>query len=693
MVSITLLGVKGLAVASAGLFSLASGAPISTSATNTTETVTDSTNVATTSTPALTTGGEAAAISSAQSSNVPSWDMTDYKNHLLLSLSQIPDSKAPDNDEESREFQLAADLFGITTAQMAKVQLETTDSELAEPADDMTPDETISELANNKVLDRLALEARDESEPAIVLEETLDERKNKLFMKQRQDMAGFYVGLVNGTPYRWKRIGKKFKDVDSALLSKLFREDIQPGEPLTVYVRTWSQKAEALIKYELVGTSEKTWFKLRISPGRPHQVTVEYGGALETVAAGDEGKRGSIVDLGVDRGVSCATFYLTGSEGRFLSNDAPANWMHTMMEEIGNYTLRDVMLPRSHHAGMYTLDDSMGLGNRANTFTQDFSVYDQLKVGGVRVIDSRPVLKRKSNKVHESHGSKVAGLYHGTLGVSHDSMIDQINRFNDDYPGELIIIDVDGREMRGDKHFNQLDAAGVAHIVESFKRLKHRAVLVPGEDIARIPLSRFIGDGQSAVVIRMEEHRIRNLPGEGYPGATQGFVTSDELPYHKHWSNMKKLGRMVKDQIGRLSDYKDGSFRKLYASDFLLTQKGIDVLFGAPIREINEEVWRMLVGVFWPFFHKDVYPNWIAMDSIRGSELRGIAMAVNECLVAKRCGKLGDRVPDAEDFKFRQTFAAEDRTSIQNATTTQSADTTTTKSANATTTLSADSNN
>ncbi|OAA37977.1 LysM domain-containing protein [Beauveria brongniartii RCEF 3172] len=651
MVSIKFIGVKGLAAASAGLFSLASCAPMSAShATSITEAVTDSTNVATTSTPP-----------SAQT-------MTVSDNDMLQSLSPIPDSNVPGEAEETGELvHRVAGLFGVTTAQMVKVQLEKTDPELAEPANGVRPDEATSKLTNLTLLGGLGLEAEIGIDPATMMEEDYDERKNKMFMKRRQQKDKLMVGLVNGTPYTWKRIGLEFNDMHREI-TKTFRQVILPGEPFAVYARTLSEEAEAMVQYELEGTSEKTWFTLRISSGEPHQVTVEYGGALETVANGDEGKRGSVVDLNVDRGVSCATFYLTGSEGRFLSNDAPANWMHTMLEEIGNYTLLDVMLPRSHHAGMYTLNGGVGIGfgGRGNTWTQDFSVYDQLKVGGVRVIDSRLVLTRRRRQVFESHGSKIAGVFHGSLGVSHDSMINQINRFNDEYPGELIIIDVDGHEMRDNKKFNQLSSAGVAHVVESFKRLKHRAVLVPGEDIAQIPINRFIGDGKSAVIIRMEEYRIRGLP-KGYPGATEGFITNNELPYHKHWSNMDNADRMLKDQTEKLLEYKDGRFRQLYVSDFLLTQKGIAVLFGTPIRVMNEEAWKKLIEAFWGVFRKDVFPNWLAMDAIRGGELRGIAMTVNECLVAKRCGKLGNRAPDAKDIKLADT------TTSANATTTESA--------------------
>ncbi|KAM3494780.1 hypothetical protein MY3957_001911 [Beauveria namnaoensis] len=664
MVSVKSIGVKGLAATSVGLFSLVSCAPISaTDATSITEAVTGSTNVASTSN------------SPSAPNNTLSREMTGSDDDLLHDLPQIPNANVSDNAEVSGELvNRVAGLFGVTTAQMIRVQLENTDPELAEPANGVRSDHATSKIANFNDNFKVNLQhIGGPDEPGSVkntaAEEAHDERVNKQFMRSRQSREKLMVGLVNGTPYTWKRIGIEFNDMDQKM-SQTFREIILPGEPFAAYAYTHDKKAKAMVQYELVGTSEKTWFTLRISSGEPHQVTVEYGGALETVANGNEGKRGSVVDLNVDRGVACATFYLTGSEGRFLSNDAPVNWMHTMLEEIGNHTLREIMLPRSHHAGMYTLNggDGVGFGGRGNTWTQDYSVYDQLKIGGVRVIDSRLVLTRREKKVFESHGSKVAGAWHGSLGVSHDSMIKQINRFNDEYPGELIIIDVDGREMRDNKRFNQLDAAGVAHVVESFKRLKHRAVLVPGEDIAQIPINRLIGDGKSAVIIRMEEYRTRNLPGEGYPSATEGFITNNELPYHKHWSNMDNAEKMLKDQTEKLLEYKDGRFRQLYVSDFLLTQKGIAVIFGNPIRVINEAAWKKLIETFWGVFRKDVFPNWLAMDAIRGGELRGIAMTVNECLVAKRCGKLGNRAPDAEDIKLAHT------TTSANATTTQSAD-------------------
>ncbi|TQV93940.1 LysM domain-containing protein [Cordyceps javanica] len=561
-------------------------------------------------------------------------------------------------EEAKKDLEHIAGLLGITAEQMTRLKFGSTDPELSGPDNGSSPaganialpagieielpGESNSDLGISAV--HPIKFSPGDTEDVDIFKKTRYEQDTEKRMRKTQDKKKVLVGLVNGTPYRWQLMGVSGGYMDSLFVQKLPRI-IEPGLSVTVHADTQRELTYAEVRYRLLGTTEEMWFVLKISTGYPHQVTVEYGGALETVGRGDEGSRGSVVDLGVDRGVSIPTFALAGVEGRFYANDAPPNWMSSMMQDIGSYTLRDVMLPRSHHSGMYTLRKSEGLGSGANTITQDYSVYDQLKVGGVRVLDCRPVVESNGG-IYEAHGTKISGVYHGALGVSHTSMIAQINQFNDDYPGELIIIDVNGQETLDGTKFNRLGAAGFATIVESFKRLKHRAVLVAGEDMSKVALDRILCDGQSAVVVRMEEYNIRDV--ESWPGAAEGFITAVELPYRKHWSDERNANRMAQDQIDTLKrEREDGNASAVYITEFILTQQGLDLISGSRVTDLNRDTWVLLVAALWPNFRGQYYPNWLAMDAIRGSELRGIAMTVNQCFVAKRCDTLNGRVPDA----------------------------------------------
>lgn len=504
---------------------------------------------------------------------------------------------------------------------------------------------------NSTILVKPTTETGGEENKSIhsrALEITKDEKEVIKQLANSQKESGFWLGLLNGTPYRWELMTVKGDDV-GASFSILLPDVLQPGQSVTWEAKMKSDDAQAEVRYNLVGTKEESWLTLNIHRGFPHKVTVKYGGALETVGLADSGKRGSVVDLGVARGAVCATFFLTGAEGRFYANDAPGNWMHTMLDDIGNYTLRDVMLPRSHRAGMYTGHKRYGLGNRINTFTQDFSIYYQLNVAGVRVFDLSPLLD-KDGRIWESHGTFRAPKFHGGTGVSHDSLVAQINQFNDDFPGELIILDVRGDGMRSGKDFRPLHGEGVRQVIDSLRRLNHRAVLEPGKDMTRMRIANIIGGGggnKSAVVIRMPEDRIPGLPpGHGWPGAKYGFVTETELPVVRQWSNKGDENEMLYDQIAALQKHRgSGRGQPLFESDLLLTLKGKALVGRTSVTELNAPAWIMLVDRFWTAFKGAAYPNWVAMDAIRDSSLRGVAMAVNQCFVAKRCGTLGGRVP------------------------------------------------
>lgn len=601
-------------------------------------------------------------------------------------MTELVSFDRPFAEDRRREGVSAGDLsrFGITAEQLETFQLEepyeepvksaaktaldqadtallnstlhvkrTTESEVEEGGARTLSQADIAFL-NSTIHVKPTTETRGEEKKSIhsrALEVTKDEKEVIKQLANSQKESGFWVGLLNGTPYRWELMTVKGDDV-GASFSILLPDVLQPGQSVTWEAKMNSDDAQAEVRYNLVGTKEESWLTLNIHRGFPHKVTVKYGGALETVGLADSGKRGSVVDLGVARGAVCATFFLTGAEGRFYANDAPGNWMHTMLDDIGNYTLRDVMLPRSHRAGMYTGHKRYGLGNRINTFTQDFSIYYQLNVAGVRVFDLSPLLD-KDGRIWESHGTMRAPQFHGGTGVSHDSLIAQINQFNDDFPGELIILDVRGDGMRSGKGFRPLHGEGVRQVIDSFRRLNHRAVLVPGKDMTRMRIADIIGGGgdgnKSAVVIRMPANRIPGLPpGHGWPGAKHGFVSEFELPVVRQWSNKGDENEMLYDQVAALEKHRgSGSGQPLFESDLLLTLKGKALVGRTSVAELNAPAWVMLVDRFWTAFKGVVYPNWVAMDAIRDSSLRGVAMAVNQCFVAKRCGTLGGRVPGA----------------------------------------------
>ncbi|KAK4203357.1 pectate lyase superfamily protein-domain-containing protein [Triangularia verruculosa] len=126
--------------------------------------------------------------------------------------------------------------------------------------------------------------------------------------------------------------------------------------------------------------------------------------------------------------------------GYWSSANPPVAWMHAILDIIGDRKLKYVCMPGSHDAGISKIDGNTALANWANTQTQWLDFYGQL-MRGSRWFDVRPCLGN-GGKHMLCHYTVTAGLAVGGNGLSVDDMINQINSFMDDHPGELIILDV-----------------------------------------------------------------------------------------------------------------------------------------------------------------------------------------------------------------------------------------------------------
>jgi hypothetical protein len=137
-----------------------------------------------------------------------------------------------------------------------------------------------------------------------------------------------------------------------------------------------------------------------------------------------------------------AQFTLTGNEnvGYWVNTVAPVNWMHNTLSVIGDRKLKYVCMPGSHDAGMSTLSTTFFVGNEDNTITQIVDIYGQL-LAGSRWFDLRPCLDN-GGKSYLCHVTVSGSVVVGGLGQTVDDAISNINQFMHDYPGELVILDI-----------------------------------------------------------------------------------------------------------------------------------------------------------------------------------------------------------------------------------------------------------
>ncbi|KAJ4327312.1 hypothetical protein N0V84_002210 [Fusarium piperis] len=459
------------------------------------------------------------------------------------------------------------------------------------------------------------------------------------------------ITLINATPYRWTKGHTHSYQLVSWDLN--WPNHIEPGQTVRVTTSTeamspWDAAGEVV--YHLEGVSKPASFEIRrrtppsknriFGGGLPNELSVTYRENLETLK---RPKKSVNMLKWWDFPGSCQ-WVLAGKEGDFIADDAGPGWMSERMDHIGQIPLRELAIPRSHHAGMYKMNEAFGLGSLYNTITQYKDLTYQLTEGGVRVIDIRPFLKygKRGYETWESHGSIFGGKWHGGLGVTLKDMVDQVNAFNEKHPGELIIWDIHPSQALVRRHAEgtvvQMSEGDRAIMYNEFKRLKHRLEVPNGRDLTQWPLERFVGNKTSGVLIRTRREWRED---ESWPGGSEGFVTEANFPVHQLWANSPDTPGLIDATVKDLKERKTDRSSTLFFADWILTQQGFDVAFGNKfIAEMAITTYKAMFYELWEALTMDRYPNWIATDGIRSNELKSFAMAINHCLAGGRCGKI-----------------------------------------------------
>ncbi|KAL7957410.1 PLC-like phosphodiesterase [Trichoderma compactum] len=498
----------------------------------------------------------------------------------------------------------------------------------------------------NKALDLLKPETA-------ILEEQPNSTRNvsmrgEINKRQWRPLPDPHITLINATPYKWQR--GYIHQYQMPDWENDFPQLIYPGELAGVLIqpskgyRDWADSAAEVV-YHLVGTSEPMSFMVKFN-NRHDTLKVEF---LESLSSMNNAKA-SVHDFEIknfpDSGVA---FIIAGEEGDFITNDPPIDWMQAMLPELADKPLREIVLGRSHHSGLWSSHISTGFAMPGNTVTQSVHLREQLGNGGIRVLDFRPL--RIEDEFREIHGVRTndplgGKIFQGTEGASLSEMIQIVNEFNRKYPGELIIWDVHSHDAwnKYEKYrpLNDSQEDRVA-LYNQFLALENR-VDIPDDvdDVSTWPLWRFIGNKTSAVLINVDEvWRKKDI--EVFPGNREGFVTGRILPLTHPWSNTNNVHTMAKGQVAYFRAVRPVPQRRINITEWILTMKGIQLIRDT-ILQLSGPAWRSLFVDLWPATTSDSYPNWISVDNVRGNHHKTLVMAMNHCLVAKKCGVLGGKV-------------------------------------------------
>ncbi|KAL7942138.1 PLC-like phosphodiesterase [Trichoderma barbatum] len=448
-----------------------------------------------------------------------------------------------------------------------------------------------------------------------------------------------FMILVNSSPYTWQR--GYIHQYQMPDWEQHFPQFINPGLPHSVLIQPRKIAGDPAdsageVEYHLVGTSEPMSFMVKYRNRGSGSLEVEFRGALSSM----NNAKGSSHKLAINWYPGGSAFILAGKEGDFITNDPPLDWMQAMLPELKDKPLREIILPMSHHSGLWSIKKVLGVATPGETQTQTVHLRDQLADGGIRVLDFRPT--RTRNEFCEVHGTFRVG-FHGAMGACLTEIVQTINEFNRENPGELIILKVDGREVwNADHGFRTLDQQDRKELYKQFMMLVNLVSIPDNVDASQLPLGSFIGNKTSAVLVHVSD-RWRMEDANFFPGSRKGFVTDRNFPLTHAWTDTNDAGRLLSHQTSRFWAARPLPQSPIHIADWVLTLQGIEVLKKS-ILDLAAATLRPLFNDFWLGMSSESYPNWVSVDNVRGNQLKTLIMAMNHCFVVKKCGDLGGRV-------------------------------------------------
>lgn len=435
---------------------------------------------------------------------------------------------------------------------------------------------------------------------------------------------GGHLELVNLSPYNWTLTYQHSYHMDwkpTKLIPAGGRHE-QYVEYKHDFGKNGDCGAEAT--YRLQGTEYEFTVQARQNNGK--KILIEYNDALATKTL----VREKVIDLGFDHDGS-VLFVLSGDGVEpYVTSQAPRNWMQATLPTIGNKQFREISMPMSHNAGMYKVSYKY-LGIAHNTKCQTQDIYSQLAFGS-RWFDLRPA--HAHGKWLTNHASQSSGgEYIGSTGANFVDIVNDINRFTEETPGELIVLEI-GHELDGHSH-KLKDGLSDDRWEEFYKLLEGIDHLwrpkdkhLP-EDLTTVPISHFIKrGGKSAVIIRVPNHAP--LPDSGHPA----FVYEHRLPWTGDWVQTSNPAVLDSKLTCKLNEVRSCSTSPLFRFAYTISPRVKDMMdIANPLHSIiGESMWaeHELYQTIWDKLSPNTYPNLIEMDNIHNTQITAISMVINQ---------------------------------------------------------------
>ncbi|KAH6674529.1 hypothetical protein B0J14DRAFT_590175 [Halenospora varia] len=408
---------------------------------------------------------------------------------------------------------------------------------------------------------------------------------------------GGSVALINATPYDWKLVNSHQYQMDWRPA-----ETIPAGTSHMQYFEYWYQHgdngdcaAEATYAIENGPTPAQFIVQARQNGGK--RIEVQYQDTMASL----NNPQNSLINLGYihDGAVS---FILSGTDtSNYVGTNPPIAWMQATLSTIGPKTMRDIAIPESHDAGASELTwQWMGIPH--NTQTQAVHMYTQL-LNGARWFDVRPVYYK--GHWYTGHFSPSVGKNQiGATGRTIEHIINDINRFTSEHPGELIILDLT-HDQNIDKWWAPLEPQEWQALYAELYKIKDLWIPTSDnlpDDLTTVPISTFISPGsKSAVVIRIPGGAP--LPGETkHTGKREESSTETTIAHpaegvHMVFNNVDPEENPRIDTINDFGDYENAADARWTtgssaASNITQMPSKIKIMSNKVLAPLPEGPWR-----------------------------------------------------------------------------------------------------
>ncbi|PGH08766.1 hypothetical protein AJ79_05865 [Helicocarpus griseus UAMH5409] len=246
-----------------------------------------------------------------------------------------------------------------------------------------------------------------------------------------------YITIVNLTPHRFEFYYNHSYQI------KFDWGDIPPGharQNTADYDSVWSPKdSNGEAYYRIEGTDKK--FMVRATTHIPDIYPKRTVFDLSRIGHGQREYKDPEQE-------SSVTLVITGSnEYGFITSltHGPGGWMRKLYDVIRNRKLKQIVMPGTHNSGMSRISEQIDGFEPppGTTQTQALNIYDQLRAGArwldLRVGTVHPIGNEDEYSFWTMHvNGELLEVSMGDTGESLDEVIEEINKFTDENPGEVI---------------------------------------------------------------------------------------------------------------------------------------------------------------------------------------------------------------------------------------------------------------